>query len=838
MTPESLLALLRSHQDGVYTVCFHVLRNAHDAEDAAQEALLKVASGAKDLREPRAFKSWLYRLVYRTAVDHLRRRDSRRRIEEGSAAMPVAPLPDESRDAIHEAMAALPDDERLMLIEHYFEKVPLVELGRREGVSDVAMGKRIGKARERLRRGLAGAGFTLGAPDVSSALESVTWLSAPSGLIGAAIVSKAALVAAGGIAVGTKSATTTSVLVTAVLLLILVPGSLWWVLRKTPTVADPLTTNDPTRDTLSSKSRDAAAVSTARDLPRPTSDAKRGDPAACRRALARFLPWVRTTDVTRWAGNLEALHGGLNRDFEALAREFLDAAGADLVPIVRTLLAETEAGTGKFLLAAILGRSSNPTAVEVLKTLASDGSSIPVVQSALYSMGLIRSPEGLAFLKSTWVRVGEKGGEISVAILKALGLFGSEGIPLLLEAAKDPKSSHFRDKSAYLFLVRGKDAADGLRNVIETETDGAIRRGAAQALALNLAPDQGEIVADLFSQYQDPGVRGALIFGLLVAWKLPYQGTSVTPTQSAIFDRMLTQAAFPTGTLDLDRALIWIAASASPEHAGTLIERFGSLDKDGVGPHFDQLLRELIGAYSGRKEFESRLSTLMSAAGITPEQSARMKSAGTPRASAEPTAVKEMVESLRQSTPGDPRLFHSLNDLVQAGAEDVAFSSGLKQVYDRCPTAETRAQLLESLNAVLYSKREAVPPLTFLQSILRESAEVDARVYAASTCLSGRSTVDLDPLAVERIAELVGPDMKWGRESSLATGNFRMVQVAPSIVGDYYSRYGKPSDIEWLRKLPDDFPYPPAIAGKQREILKASLAEESRRAIDAIRLRN
>src|SRR5688572_30512053 len=117
MTPESLLKVLHSHQDGVYTVCLHVLRHPQDAEDAAQEALLKIASGAQDVRDPGAFKSWLYRVVFRTAVDHARRRATRRRIEEGSVPMSPAPLTDEQRDAIHEAMAALPDDDRLMLIE-------------------------------------------------------------------------------------------------------------------------------------------------------------------------------------------------------------------------------------------------------------------------------------------------------------------------------------------------------------------------------------------------------------------------------------------------------------------------------------------------------------------------------------------------------------------------------------------------------------------------------------------------------------------------------------------------------------------------------------------------
>jgi len=231
------MALLRAHQDGVYTVCLHVLRHPHDAEDAAQEALLKIASGARDLRDPRAFKSWLYRLAYRTAVDHVRRRATRRRSEEGSAAMTAPALSEEQRDAIHEAMAALPDDERLMLVEHYFEKVTVEELGKREGISDVAMGKRMEKARGKLKRGLAGAGILLAATQVSHALESVTPASAPSGLIGYAIASKAALVAAGGIAMGTKSAIPVAMILAIVLSLGIGMGGGYLVAARRP--ADP-----------------------------------------------------------------------------------------------------------------------------------------------------------------------------------------------------------------------------------------------------------------------------------------------------------------------------------------------------------------------------------------------------------------------------------------------------------------------------------------------------------------------------------------------------------------------------------------------------------------------
>jgi hypothetical protein len=64
-----------------------------------------------------------------------------------------------------------------------------------------------------------------------------------------------------------------------------------------------------------------------------------------------------------------------------------------------------------------------------------------------------------------------------------------------------------------------------------------------------------------------------------------------------------------------------------------------------------------------------------------------------------------------------------------------------------------------------------------------------------------------------------------------------MVQLAPSVMGDYYARYGTQSDIAWLKRVPDDFPYPASQPGTH-SLIRAELSRESKRAIDAIRLRN
>lgn len=74
--------VVRQHKDAVYTLCLQVLRHRQDAEDACQEALLKIARRLPPGVEPDA---WIHRVSLRTAIDHRRARLRRRARVEKSA---------------------------------------------------------------------------------------------------------------------------------------------------------------------------------------------------------------------------------------------------------------------------------------------------------------------------------------------------------------------------------------------------------------------------------------------------------------------------------------------------------------------------------------------------------------------------------------------------------------------------------------------------------------------------------------------------------------------------------------------------------------------------------
>jgi RNA polymerase sigma-70 factor, ECF subfamily len=102
-----------------------VLRNAADAEDVAQEALLKAFRSFHRLRDRQRFRAWLVRITFRMALD--RSRSAKRREQrETEWSMPQRrPLPPTAEDLaassefqarLESAVAELPEKLRLVLL--------------------------------------------------------------------------------------------------------------------------------------------------------------------------------------------------------------------------------------------------------------------------------------------------------------------------------------------------------------------------------------------------------------------------------------------------------------------------------------------------------------------------------------------------------------------------------------------------------------------------------------------------------------------------------------------------------------------------------------------------
>jgi RNA polymerase sigma-70 factor, ECF subfamily len=124
------------------------------AADLTQETYRKAWAALPGFRGGSAFASWLYRIAYTTYLNHVRRPARIVPLDEGKAARlsNSDPLPidmlrrEEEESQVRRAMLALSDDLAFAVTARYWGEVPVSEIARVQGVSTVAVRKRLKKA--------------------------------------------------------------------------------------------------------------------------------------------------------------------------------------------------------------------------------------------------------------------------------------------------------------------------------------------------------------------------------------------------------------------------------------------------------------------------------------------------------------------------------------------------------------------------------------------------------------------------------------------------------------------------------------------------------------------
>ena len=112
--------LVRRHYNQVFLVCLGVLGNVHDAEDAAQDAMIKGFERIRQLRQGSQFGGWIVAIARNLSINLLRKRRTAGKMAE--AEEPVGPGRAESPyEDLRQAVARLPWDLRLPLVMYYFD---------------------------------------------------------------------------------------------------------------------------------------------------------------------------------------------------------------------------------------------------------------------------------------------------------------------------------------------------------------------------------------------------------------------------------------------------------------------------------------------------------------------------------------------------------------------------------------------------------------------------------------------------------------------------------------------------------------------------------------------
>ena len=153
----ALAALVDQYASALYRVAFSVLRNQQDAEDAVQEAFLRVLRHRDTLGEIRDNRVWLVRIVWNIVLDRKRRAKTRPEtddIADLARVLPAMGLSAEQRASAlqHHArvltcMEKLPAREREVMLLSAFEELSSVEIAAVLGVTESSVRSRLFRAR-------------------------------------------------------------------------------------------------------------------------------------------------------------------------------------------------------------------------------------------------------------------------------------------------------------------------------------------------------------------------------------------------------------------------------------------------------------------------------------------------------------------------------------------------------------------------------------------------------------------------------------------------------------------------------------------------------------------
>ncbi len=170
---EAFYELVRPYERAVFLAAVGILKNEADAEEVAQEAVLKAFRALGRFRQEAKFSTWLIQIAINEAKMKLRkdRRHLYESIEQGQENEEGDYIPkdfadwreipsqtlerQELRDALIATLASLPEKYRTILILRDVNHLSITETAQILGLSEANVKTRLSRARLQMRDGLA-----------------------------------------------------------------------------------------------------------------------------------------------------------------------------------------------------------------------------------------------------------------------------------------------------------------------------------------------------------------------------------------------------------------------------------------------------------------------------------------------------------------------------------------------------------------------------------------------------------------------------------------------------------------------------------------------------------
>jgi RNA polymerase sigma-70 factor (ECF subfamily) len=154
---DAFALIVEDYQKPVFNLCYRMLGDTFEAEDAAQETFIRALKSIKRYDAKRAFSTWLLSIAAHYCIDQLRKRKGRNiSIEENPylTIQDISPGPEtmtimrEDRDRLRKILNALNPTDRAAIILRYWNELSYEQIAETLSLTVSAVKSRLHRSRQ------------------------------------------------------------------------------------------------------------------------------------------------------------------------------------------------------------------------------------------------------------------------------------------------------------------------------------------------------------------------------------------------------------------------------------------------------------------------------------------------------------------------------------------------------------------------------------------------------------------------------------------------------------------------------------------------------------------
>jgi DNA-directed RNA polymerase specialized sigma24 family protein len=147
---EAIERVYRGRYVGFVKAMMAITGNREDARESVQEGFARALAGRRSYRGDGSIEAWIWRIVFRVALER-RRRPTEEPFEDSFALALPGPAVD---PVLNDALRDLPKRQRMIVFLYYLADLSYEEIGEAGGISEGTVGASLSHARRALAEAL------------------------------------------------------------------------------------------------------------------------------------------------------------------------------------------------------------------------------------------------------------------------------------------------------------------------------------------------------------------------------------------------------------------------------------------------------------------------------------------------------------------------------------------------------------------------------------------------------------------------------------------------------------------------------------------------------------